>query len=188
MSTDSYMSSGGTTEATSPSIGDIKELSSSIPRLSPACSSPDIPLPITEEPSPDVEMHPCEPKRANSDAADRDREQSSSLPRDDTIGTITMEQTNSGDPDSFIEVDQWGQELPNSLLLNALFVDEIFEGITNEEVDGQIPPPRFCASNLPRNINLRNLNIQPVKYATISDVVLYARKGCTDSVLALAET
>ncbi|ORX36396.1 hypothetical protein BD324DRAFT_651636 [Kockovaella imperatae] len=180
-STESYASSSGTTEATSPSIGDIKELASSAPNGSSSNW-----MPITEEPTHDVEMHPCEPKRSLSVAAEKDKEQSSSLPRDDITPAVIVESGSEADGASFEEVDSWGQDVPNSLLLNSLFVDEIFEGI-GETSNGELLPPRFCSPNLPRNINLRNLNIQPIKYATISDLVLYARNGCSEALLNLAE-
>jgi dual specificity MAP kinase phosphatase len=49
------------------------------------------------------------------------------------------------------------------------------------------PLGRFRPSRLPNQINLRNLHIQQIKYATISDIVLYTRNGVSPGTLEIAE-
>ena len=69
---------------------------------------------------------------------------------------------------------------PSCILLNSLHVHEVFD-IPKK---GQA---RFRTARLPQQINLRNLNIQQIKYATISDLVLYTKNGVGSGVLDLAE-
>ena len=193
MSTDSYMSSGGTTDATSPSIaGSYKD--SGLPSPASLAPSKSVQQILSEEPeaeagAADVEMHPCEPKRASStDAADHSRQQSTSLPREDSMPTpaVTVQRPASEGDGSLADDEESEEEWANganSILLNTISVEEVFGGIdpkSNETTN-------FLYPRLPRNINLRNLNIQPIKYTTISDIVLYAKKGTSDALLTVAE-
>ena len=190
------MSSGGTTDATSPSIAGSSYKDSGFPTPGSIALSESIHQILSEEPeteaeaggAADVEMHPCEPKRGSStDAADHGRQQSTSLPRENTMPTpaVTVQPASEGDgslTDDEESEEDWANNV-NSILLNTISVEEVFGGIdpkSNETTN-------FLYPRLPRNINLRNLNIQPIKYTTISDIVLYAKKGTSDALLTVAE-
>jgi dual specificity MAP kinase phosphatase len=77
------------------------------------------------------------------------------------------------------------EEAPNCILLNALHVQDIFDlPGTSRHYIGE---PRFRPPRLPGAINLRNLNIQQIKYPSISDIILYAKGGVSDGLLKVAE-
>lgn len=118
----------------------------------------------TEEPevedTTDVIMHPCESKRAAED--------------------IEMD---SDSDDMSMEDD----DRPSCILLNALHVQDIFtlpQATQHREIKAR---PAFREAKLPQQINLRNLHIQQIKYATISDVIIYCKGGVGDGVLDVAE-
>jgi len=125
----------------------------------------------TEEPEMDVQMHPCESKRVSSKAKEEGLN-GDHLPLPDEPLV---------DSDSDSDSDESDEEArPSCILLNALHVQDIFD-------IAKKGPARFRPAKLPQQINLRNLNIQQIKYATISDVVLYTKPGVGNGVLDLAE-
>lgn len=163
-SSESYQSSG-TTEGTSPSIADWKPASPiSLP------PTPTI-LDNDEQDLPDVQMHPTESKRVSLKA------------QADGMGSLNhplpCEQPTAESSDSSSEssTDDTDEPRPSCILLNALHVTDIFD----------LEGPRFRSAKLPQQINLRNLNIQQIKYATISDVVIYGKNGVGKGVLEIAE-
>lgn len=156
-SSESYHSSG-TTEGTSPSVADF--------------NSPKLPLLKTYEPEVDVQMHPCESKRVTSKPA----EEGFDTPHDPLPSEPPVVDTDS-DSDSVEESED--EARPSCILLNALHVHDVFD----------VPkkgPARFRQPKLPQQINLRNLNIQQIKYTTISDVILYSKYGVGNGVLEIA--
>jgi dual specificity MAP kinase phosphatase len=85
------------------------------------------------------------------------------------------------------EADDDGQERAACVLQNSSYCLEIF---WIPELISDLPtndPTIFRQIRLPNQINLRNLNIQPIKYATLSDIVLYAKGGISAGVVRVAE-
>lgn len=160
-SSESYHSSG-TTEGTSPSVADFN-----------TPNSPKLPSAKTDEPQTDVQMHPCESKRVSPEAMEEGLDVAHHpLPCDPPlVGT---------DSDSDSDDESEEEARPSCILLNALHVQDIFELPKNGIAC-------FRPAKLPQQINLRNLNIQQIKYATISDVVLYTKHGVGNGVLDVAE-
>lgn len=118
----------------------------------------------------DVHMHPCEPMRL-----------SGIIKEQDTVEESTTPQSSASSSDA----EEMG---PSCLFANALHAQDIF----------QFPPfstapyvskgeAQFRRPRLPHHINLRNLNIQQIKYSTISDIILYAKGGAGSGVLQIAE-
>ena len=194
---DSYMTTSDSTEATSPSIAESDQ---SPPHLKPTLAA-DPKTTEAESPSAsgtvDVQMHPCESKRTStgSSADQSGVEPSSAGPSSpglpDSPGENVMENGPlSTEPDALEH---------SCYLLNTLHVEEIFElpicegssSSRKKRSKGEDVPavrgPRFRKPKLPAAINLRNLNIQQIKYSTISDIILYHKKGINDGVLSVAE-
>lgn len=190
-SSESYISSRtGTTEATSLSVADFDpcKLSTSAPLKTHSASESKPPaLAAEEEETPsDVQMHPLESKRVTAQAvADGLADAHHPLPCEQPKDLAQSDESSSSSSDESAEDDD-DEHRPTSLLLNALHVQDIFDLPTLGErtPDGT---PRFRPARLPNQINLRNLNIQQIKYATISDIVLYAKHGVGNGVLAVAE-
>lgn len=133
--------------------------------------SPKIVTPKTDEPESDVQMHPCESKRVSTKAVEEGLgSRHYPMPCDAPVNS---------DSDSDSE-DSTDDTQPSCVLLNALHVQDIFEF-------SDCGTPRFRQAKLPQQINLRNLNIQQIKYTTISDVVLYTKNGVGKGVLDMAE-
>lgn len=176
-SSESYVSSG-TTEATSPSIGEWEKQS---PIQSPPQIHPDIEDNLIEssDSSQDVQMHPCESKKVslNSTTSSDEQFMPSVTPQTDfdSANAIASSSESSSESDEDIR--------PSCVLLNALHVQDVFE-IPKYGAPGA---PRFRQARLPQTINLRNLHVQQIKYATISDVILYGKDGATMGVLDTAE-
>lgn len=174
--------SSATTEGTSPSIADF------CPRSS-ITKSPNLPQIDGEESETtpaeaDVQMHPCEPMRVSSQAKTQEPDEDShALP---STGSDVQSDSSSSSDDS-------EEPRPSCILLNALHVSDIFElpsftrpPPSTEEVE--VGSARFRPAKLPQQINLRNLNIQQIKYASISDIVIYAKYGVGQGVLEVAES
>lgn len=156
-SSESYHSSG-TTEGTSPSVADF--------------NSPKLGSLKTDEPEMDVQMHPCESKRVSTKAEEEGL---------DVLHHPMPCPPPVDDSDSDSDSEESEEEArPSCILLNALHVQDVFD----------IPKRgsgRFKQAKLPQQINLRNLNIQQIKYSTISDIVMYTKNGVGTGVLDLAE-
>lgn len=189
-SSESYVSSRtGTTDATSLSVADFDpcKLSTSAPLKTHSVSeSKPAALAAAEEDTPsDVQMHPLESKRVTAQAvADGLADAHHPLPCEQPKEITQSDESSSSSNDE--SADEEDEHRPTSLLLNALHVQDIFDLPTlgDRTPDGA---PRFQPARLPNQINLRNLNIQQIKYATISDIVLYAKNGVGNGVLAIAE-
>jgi dual specificity MAP kinase phosphatase len=158
-SSESYRSTT-TTEATSPSVDDADA---------------------------DVQMHPCESKRVSAQAKAEGLDTiNHPLPCDDPVSApSTSASSSSMSSDS-------EDSRPSCILLNSLHLSDVLElppPITmTKNSPGSVPNlPRFRQAKLPQQINLRNLNIQQIKYATISDLVIYAKGGVGAGVLEMAE-
>jgi dual specificity MAP kinase phosphatase len=83
------------------------------------------------------------------------------------------------------EEEEEEEPRPSCVLLNALHVQDIFE--LPKLNSKYLEQPRFRTAKLPPQINLRNLNIQQIKYATVSDIILYAKSGVGNGVIHVAE-
>ena len=188
-SSESYHSSG-TTEGTSPSVGDFKDPSC----LSPSPWSPsfDVAAPINAVVEADVQMHPCESKRVSAKAVAQGLDEPHHpvpcelSPSPTTfLGAIVDSSTDTSSSEEEQEEEEAEEEDagPSCLLLNALHAQNIFD----LPKPGSFTSARFRPVRLPNQINLRNLNIQQIKYSTISDIVLYAEGGVGNGVLAIAE-
>lgn len=140
----------------------------------------------------DVQMHPCESKRLSPAAAGC---QDSRDARDDHKTWVPL----YGGPPVYADDDSESlpdltsdssesledEQSPSCILLNALHVQDIFDlPGTSRHYIGE---PRFRPARLPGAINLRNLNIQQIKYPSISDIILYAKGGVSDGLLKVAE-
>ena len=173
-SSSSYVSSG-TTEATSPSIGDWKE---PLPPLSPITPDPAdlVSDDAASSDSQDVQMHPCESKRISLTASPGTEDRP--LPGAEAEHpAVIIDSSESSSEESEEDPRQ------SCVLLNALFAQDVVE-LTKHNSPGRA---RFRQARLPQQINLRNLNVQQIKYATISDVILYAKNGLGEGVLKIAE-
>jgi dual specificity MAP kinase phosphatase len=140
----------------------------------------------------DVKMHPTESKRLSPAAAD---DQESKGAKDEHKTWVPLfggppvyadddsESLPELTSDSSESLDE--EQAPNCILLNALHVQDIFDlPGTSRHYIGE---PRFRPPRLPGAINLRNLNIQQIKYPSISDIILYAKGGVSDGLLKVAE-
>ncbi|KAK4688792.1 hypothetical protein P7C73_g1321, partial [Tremellales sp. Uapishka_1] len=135
---------------------------------------------MSETPETDVAMHPLESKRVSSEAKERGLDSPHHplpcLPP-------------SPESDSEDEAEE-EDERPSSILLNALHVQDIFDLPKFDQAAKNQEPnriPRFKNARLPNQINLRNLHIQQIKYATVSDIILYAKGGVGNGVLEIAQ-
>lgn len=161
-------------------------------------------------PAVDVQMHPCESKRTGTGMSPPDSASPTSMdapktwvplyggppvyaePDADAAADADTEDMDQSIPeltsDSSESLDDESEQGPSCILLNALHVQDIFDlpgtGGSGRRYAGQ---PRFRPAKLPAQINLRNLNIQQIKYSTISDIILYAKDGVTDGLLRVAE-
>lgn len=131
----------------------------------------------------DVQMHPCVAPRSPASPT-------SAMP------DAVPDTSSDTDSDSFMSEEDTG---PSCILMNAMHAQDIFElpmlplpgrrpsygrtpGYATER-----PRARFRPARLPNQINLRNLHIQQIKYATISDIVVYAKNGVSPGILEVAE-
>jgi dual specificity MAP kinase phosphatase len=140
----------------------------------------------------DVQMHPCESKRLSPSAADSQ----DTRPATDNNKTwiplfggppVYAEDDTESLPDLTSDSSESleDEQGPSCILLNALHIQDIFDlPGTSRHYMGE---PRFRPARLPGAINLRNLNIQQIKYPSISDIVLYAKGGVSDGLLKVAE-
>ena len=199
---ESYHSSVSTiasniTEDTSPSLGDCKDMDMPVtPALSVTESSESPSLSSVATPSTpddsmivDVAMHPTDSKRvapqAVASGVDEPRHPTPGGPNADAP-KVKAKQRVVRSPASSV-----AEDMPSCVLLNTLHVTDIFDlpGLHpngwGDKADSKAP--RFRPPRLPNQINLRNLNIQQIKYASISDVILYGKGGVGDGVLAIAE-
>ncbi|WVW79771.1 hypothetical protein I302_101741 [Kwoniella bestiolae CBS 10118] len=197
-SSESYHSTG-TTEGTSPSIGEL---------------SPQFDKPIIEEEAishdhededeemqVDVAMHPCDSKRISPVAhAKGVDEPHHPLPcvGVDKIGNPLIEESTSASgsedddessEDGFTDEEDQG---PTCILFNALHVTDCFDLPKHQNHNQKNRKEtkvkaKFRNARLPNQINLRNLNIQQIKYSTVSDVVLYSKNGVGHGILEVAE-
>lgn len=155
-----------------------------------------------EELSPDVQMHPCESKRPGSGVVDQQKESLDSsknwvplfgannpvVQAVDQDSQGTQEADSESLPDlSSDSSDSLEEPGPSCILLNALHVQDVFDLPSSTGRRVYTGDPRFKPAKLPAQINLRNLNIQQIKYTTISDIILYAKDGVTDGLLQVAE-
>lgn len=172
-SSESYVSSG-TTEATSPSIGEWEKAS---PIQSPTAITSDLDGNQSDgsDSGQDVQMHPCESKRVSMPPTTSDEPHSLPCAEPDSPNAIASSSESSSESEEDVR--------PSCVLLNALHVQDVFD-IPKFGTAGK---PKFRHARLPQQINLRNLNVQQIKYATISDVVLYGKNGATMGVLDTAE-
>jgi dual specificity MAP kinase phosphatase len=69
-----------------------------------------------------------------------------------------------------------GEEKPSCLLMNALHLHDVFRLPSTHTKSQEPVRPGFRDVKLPQQINLRNLNIQQIKYAMISDIIIYASR------------
>ncbi|BEI80203.1 hypothetical protein CcaverHIS002_0107320 [Cutaneotrichosporon cavernicola] len=138
----------------------------------------------------DVQMHPCTDKRVGV-----------ASPRSENTAPPDIVPDHGSDSDSdsdesYISDDDPG---PSCILMNAVHAQDVFElpqypppgrrpsfGRAALNAEGR-PWGRFRAPRLPNQINLRNLNIQQIKYATISDIIVYTRNGVGPGILEVAE-
>lgn len=137
----------------------------------------------------DVQMHPTADKRVGL---------LSQSPTTEPAPPELMPEhsdTDSDSDESYISDDDPG---PNCILMNAVHAQDVFElpmypppgrRLSYRSTTGPNGRPygRFRSPRLPNQINLRNLNIQQVKYATVSDIIVYTRNGVGPGVLEVAE-
>ncbi|KAL7419781.1 tyrosine/serine/threonine protein phosphatase pps1 [Cryptotrichosporon argae] len=147
-----------TTSTTFSTSSDPPSLVPDSPSAASTLSVPDTP----ETPDMDVAMHPCEAKRV----APMTKEAPQAPP------------SVASDTDSIVSAD----ERPSCILMNALHIEDIFD----LPRPGRAATPRFRPVRLPPQINLRNLHCQQVKYATISDLVIYTKHGVGPGLLKVA--
>lgn len=194
-SSDSYLSSGNT-DITTPSVSDPAQ-------------TPEVPK---DDCQVDVQMHPCESKRLSPAAPEIGRndqhestteagsktwvplyggppiyaegaEASEAEGEFESNPEFTTTPPSASSSDSSESVDE--EHGPSCILLNALHVQDVFDlPGTGRRYTGEA---RFRPAKLPAQINLRNLNIQQIKYSTISDIILYAKDGTSDGLLKVAE-
>jgi len=153
---------------------------------------PPTPATVKSEGEADVQMHPTESKRLSPSAAD---DQEIKGAKDDHKTWVPL----FGGPPVYADDDSESlpeltsdssesleeEQAPSCILLNALHVQDIFDlPGTSRRYIGE---PRFRPPRLPSAINLRNLNIQQIKYPSISDIILYAKGGVSDGLLKVAE-
>lgn len=136
----------------------------------------------------DVAMHPTADKRIAASAS----------PRSEVPDMATDNGTDSdSDSESYISEEEQG---PSCILLNAVHAQDVFElpmypppgrrpSYARTASSGGLDRPagKFRAARLPNQINLRNLHIQQVKYATVSDIIVYTKNGVGAGVLEVAE-
>lgn len=152
---------------------------------------PQTPLTPKEECGADVQMHPCESKRSSPIANDKEAQDDSKIWSSQYGAPAIYAEDTNGLSESVGDLasnssESFEDQGPSCILLNALHVQDIFD-MPNIGSRRYIGEPRFRPARLPGTINLRNLNIQQIKYATISDIILYAKGGVSDGLLQVAE-
>jgi dual specificity MAP kinase phosphatase len=159
--------------------------------------------------SADVQMHPLESKRESPmTKAEGLATEQPPLTSEPLQTQPTDEGSTTSSNASYVESEE--EPRPSCILLNSLHVTDIFElpepiaansvnehGVhynfgarTPSPISNSVPvtPARFRQPRLPPQINLRNLNIQQIKYTSISDIILYAKGGVGSGVLDVAES
>jgi dual specificity MAP kinase phosphatase len=148
------------------------------------------PTPATPNHDADVQMHPCESKRLSPTAADcQDSKEADHKTWVPLYGgpSVYADDDSESLPDLTSDSSESleDEQAPSCILLNALHVQDIFDlPGTSRQYIGE---PRFRPARLPGTINLRNLNIQQIKYPSISDIILYAKGGVSEGLLRVAE-
>nr|XP_018264408.1 uncharacterized protein I303_02574 [Kwoniella dejecticola CBS 10117]OBR86566.1 hypothetical protein I303_02574 [Kwoniella dejecticola CBS 10117] len=192
-SSESYHSTG-TTEGTSPSIGELS------PQFDKPAIAEDPPLGGNEdnqEMDVDVAMHPTDSKRISLAAhAQGVDEPHHPLPcvNTDKIGNTAAEESDlssSASSEGFSDEDDDEDSGPTCILFNALHVTDCFDlpkfPRHAQHKKNSAKRAKFRNARLPHTINLRNLNIQQIKYSTVSDIVLYSKNGVSTGILEVAE-
>ncbi|KAL1410199.1 tyrosine/serine/threonine protein phosphatase pps1 [Vanrija albida] len=150
----------------------------------------------------DVAMHPCESKRVSPLVG------SMALPlspgaaataRLEPPPDAILDDGSESDSDSFMSEEE---TRPTSILLNAVHAQDVFElpmfptapgrrpsyaRTPSDQTGHSRPAGHFRLPRLPNQINLRNLHIQQIKYASVSDIIIYTRHGVGPGVLEIAE-
>lgn len=172
-SSESYVSSNET-DATSPSIADFQLKTPTSPARSSQIMEPEVV--VSED---DVQMHPCESKRVSIQLPPK-----SNLMQEQIFANVTIPGFAEDSSDSS---SGSGDNGPSCIFANALHAQDIFDFPAFSTVPYEGGQANFRLPRLPHNINLRNLNIQQIKYTTVSDVILYAKNGVGAGVLQIAE-
>lgn len=192
-SSESHNSSGAT-ELTSPSLGNSLP-SPSLSSLKPLPEADTQPTDSSKNSGngTEVAMHPCFSKRVSPAAVAKGLDEDNHpLPCSSILNAAAKPEPQS--PSLSSAVSSSGSDIdevvgphqnPSCILFNALHVHDIFD--LSSTGDGTDKRPSFRAARLPDQINLRNLNIQQIKYATVSDIVLYSKTGLTQGLLHVAE-
>ncbi|WVQ78690.1 hypothetical protein IAT38_000777 [Cryptococcus sp. DSM 104549] len=204
-SSESYRSSG-TTEGTSPSLGDLSPPPLGVQKLapetewlevSPSSDALDVDIELDGDAGPgaegevdvDVAMHPCDSKRVSPEAhAKGIDEPHHPLPcaaTDEAAAQPNSHQSSASSSSSDQSDEDEDEQRPSCILFNALHVHDVFDLPRRGDPAGK--QPRFRPARLPQQINLRNLNVQQIKYSTVSDIILYAKGGMTKGLLDVAE-
>nr|ODN98597.1 hypothetical protein L204_02561 [Cryptococcus depauperatus CBS 7855] len=187
-SSESYLSTG-TTVATSPSLGNSlpSPKEASLQSLSTCESDPEF-KDSYKSAEVDVAMHPCNSKHLSPKAVVQglDAEHHPLPCGNATVAAtkINIQPDSLADPSS-CDVTESDGENPSCIFFNALHVRDVFDLPTRYDPIDE--PPRFKPAKLPDQINLRNLNIQQIKYATVSDIVLYSKAGVGPGILHVAQ-
>lgn len=190
-SSESHNSSGAT-ELTSPSLGNSLP-SPSLSSLKPLPESDTQPTDSSKNggSGTEVAMHPCYSKRISPIAVAKGLDEDNHpLPCSSMLNAAAEPQNpslSSAISSSGSDIDEAVglHQNPSCILFNALHVHDIFD--LSATGDGTEKRPSFRAARLPDQINLRNLNIQQIKYATVSDIVLYSKAGLSQGLLHVAE-
>ncbi|WVQ73811.1 hypothetical protein IAR50_003392 [Cryptococcus sp. DSM 104548] len=188
-----YSRSSGTTIATSaPSLGNslpspIKTPLKSLPEVEAVDSQDQDPGPGESDVTVDVAMHPCNTKRLSPMAVSKGLdEEHHPLPCESTdTAAAEGDVPSSATSDASSEMLLTLEDRPSCILFNALHVNDVFELVGQH--DHPDKRPRFRPARLPEQINLRNLNIQQIKYSSVSDIVLYCKSGLGPGILQTAE-
>ncbi|ODO06333.1 hypothetical protein L198_01565 [Cryptococcus wingfieldii CBS 7118] len=188
-SSSSYYSTGTTIATSAPSLGN----SLPSPMKSPLKSLPEVEDSQDEkntgesDVTVDVAMHPCNTKRLSPMAVSKGfDEEHHPLPCESTDAAAAEQDVpSSAASDASSEMLLTLEDRPSCILFNALHVHDVFE--LRRHHDHPNKKPRFRPARLPEQINLRNLNIQQIKYSSVSDIVLYCKSGLGPGVLQTAE-
>ncbi|GAA99812.1 hypothetical protein E5Q_06515 [Mixia osmundae IAM 14324] len=85
--------------------------------------------------------------------------------------SLSLSESDTGRSINDAEMPNYGPEPRPALLVSSLFPEEL---LINES-DWQTSV--FAKPQLPPTVNLRNFKIQAIKYATVSDIVVYSERG-----------
>ncbi|WOO78923.1 Dual specificity protein phosphatase PPS1 [Vanrija pseudolonga] len=150
----------------------------------------------------DVAMHPCESKRVSPLVGSMTLPLSpgaAATARLESPPEAILDDGSESDSDSFMSEEE---TRPTSILLNAVHAQDIFElpmfpsqpgrrpsyaRTPSDQTGHSRPAGHFRLPRLPNQINLRNLHIQQIKYASVSDIIIYTRNGVGPGVLEIAE-